>query len=587
MVADLVLEILAWLVTFAKNDEGNNTLPLDLVGTADDGRFGHGRMTDQGTFHLGRAEAMTGNIEDIVDTADDPEIPLLVAAGAIAGEVGTLHLAPVLLAVPCLVAPDAAKHRGPGLADHKLPTLTVGNFPSLVIDDRRINPEEGERRGSGLAGGGTGKGRDHVGPGLGLPPGIDDGAALVADVLVEPHPGLGVDGLPDGSEQAERGEVVLLKVLVAPLHEGSDGRRGRIEDGDAVVGDELPEAVGLGPVGSTLVHETGRPVAEGSVDEVTVACDPADVGGAPVDIILPEIEDILGGGVSADQVTARGVENSLGLSGGSAGVEDKERMLAVEMLGRAVGGDILHLPVPPDIAPFLDVDVDVRAPEDDDLLDGSVPLQGVIDILLEGNELTAAVATVGRDDHLGPAVGKPVLDALGAEAAEDHAVNRADAGAGQHGDRGLGNEGHVEKDTVPLLHAVALEDICEFADLAVELAVSQNLFVTRFPLPDDRGLVRTRPLQMAIEAVLGGIHLGSDKPLGIGELPIKHLGPFFEPMEFLGLAPPEFVGLGHRLGMEFFVNRHAADAGFLGELSRGLEDTVLDEMGLNVLRHGG
>jgi hypothetical protein len=39
--------------------------------------------------------------------------------------------------------------------------------------------------------------------------------------------------------------------------------------------------------------------------------------------------------------------------------------------------------------------------------------------------------------------------------------------------------------------------------------------------------------------------------------------------------------------MEFFVNRHAADAGFLGELSRGLEDTVLDEMGLNVLRHGG
>ena len=166
-------------------------------------------------------------------------------------------------------------------------------------------------------------------------------------------------------------------------------------------------------------------------------------------------------------------------------------------------------------------------------------------------------------------------------------MDRADAGAGQHGDRGLGNEGHVEKDTVPLLHAVALEDIGKLADLAVKLAVSQDLFVTRFPLPDDRGLVRTGSLQMAVEAVLGGIHLGPDKPLGIGELPIENLRPFFEPMEFLGLATPELVGLGHRLGMEFFVNRHAADAGFLGEFGRGLENSVLDEMGLNVLGHGG
>jgi hypothetical protein len=58
-------------------------------------------------------------------------------------------------------------------------------------------------------------------------------------------------------------------------------------------------------------------------------------------------------------------------------------------------------------------------------------------------------------------------------------------------------------------------------------------------------------------------------------------------MEFLGLATPELVGLGDRLGMEFFVNRHAADACLLGKISGGLENSVLDEMGLNVLWHGG
>ena len=94
-------------------------------------------------------------------------------------------------------------------------------------------------------------------PGFGLPVGVDDGAAFVADFGVEPDPGLGVDGLADRAEEAERGEGVAFEPLLAPLNKGADGSGGGVEDGDFVGGDDLPEAVVFGEVGGSLVHKDG------------------------------------------------------------------------------------------------------------------------------------------------------------------------------------------------------------------------------------------------------------------------------------------------------------------------------------------
>ena len=57
--------------------------------------------------------------------------------------------------------------------------------------------------------------------------------------------------------------------------------------------DDPPEAVRLGLVRRAFVHEDRRAVRERAVDDVAVAGDPADVGGAPVDVVLLEIEDVL------------------------------------------------------------------------------------------------------------------------------------------------------------------------------------------------------------------------------------------------------------------------------------------------------
>ena len=320
----------------AKDNEGDHSLPLDLIGSPDDGRLGDGGVADKRTLDLGGTEAVAGDVEDIVDATDDPEVTFLVASGSVTSEVGSLNLAPVLFPIAGLVAPDAAEHRGPRLTDDKLTTLPMRDFFALIIDDCRVDSKKRQGRSAGLARGRTGQRSNHMSPGLGLPPCIDDGAFLVADVLVEPHPGLGVDRLADRTEQAKRGEIVLLEIVVAPLHEGSYGRRSGVEDGDPILGDQLPESVGFGPVRGSLIHEAGGAVGEGAVDEVTMTGDPANVGGAPVDILLLQVEDVLGGCVGTDEIAARSMEDSFRFSCRSTGVEDEERMLAIEMLCRAV-----------------------------------------------------------------------------------------------------------------------------------------------------------------------------------------------------------------------------------------------------------
>src|SRR5439155_20004228 len=158
-------------------------------------------------------------------------------------------------------------------------------------------------------------------PRLGLPPGVDDGAPTASDDLPVPDPGFGVDGLTDGAEQPERREIAALGILLAPADEGSDRGRGRVENRDAVLLDDSPEAVLLREIGRALVHDDGRTVRQGAVVDVGVAGYPADIGGAPERVALAEIEDVLGRRADARHVTAGRVHDPLRLPRGSRRVQ--------------------------------------------------------------------------------------------------------------------------------------------------------------------------------------------------------------------------------------------------------------------------
>ncbi len=299
---------------------------------------------------------------------------------------------------------------------------------------------------------GAGQGGDHVATGLGLPPGVHDGAAAVAHHVVVPFPGLGVDGFAHGAQQAQGGAGGLLHHLVAAGHEGADGGGRGVEDVDLVLVHNLPEARGVGVGGDALEHEGDGAVGQGTVDDVGVACDPAHVGGAPVDVTLVVVEGELVGDGGVDHVTAGGVQHPLGFAGGAGGVEDEERVLGVHGFGGAVGGGVGHGLVVPDVPLFVPFHGLATAPDDDAAVHVGAAFERLVGIGLERHLLAAADGLVGGDDGAAVGVEDAVAQGVGGEAAEHHRVNGADAGAGEHGHGRFGHHGHVDGYRVALLH---------------------------------------------------------------------------------------------------------------------------------------
>ena len=165
-----------------------------------------------------------------------------------------------------------------------------------------------------------------------------------------PDVGLRVDRLPDRAEQPQRRHVGLVRDLLALLHEGPDRGGRRVEDRDAVLLDDLPPAAALGAVRGALVDHLRRRVGHRAVDDVAVAGDPADVGGAPVDVGLGlEVEDRPVRVRRPGEVAARRVQDALGLAGRARGVHDVERVLGVEELALVLGRGLADRLVPPHV----------------------------------------------------------------------------------------------------------------------------------------------------------------------------------------------------------------------------------------------
>src|SRR5207253_9408642 len=125
----------------------------------------------------------------------------------------------------------------------------------------------------------------------------------------------------------ERAEVVLGRVLRAPFHVRADGGRSGVEDVGLVALDDLPPAVLVRKVGGAFVDDPGGAVGQRAEDDVAVSGDPADVGGAPVNRVGLDVEDVVVGGGDTDQITACRVDDALGLGRGAARVEQVQQVL--------------------------------------------------------------------------------------------------------------------------------------------------------------------------------------------------------------------------------------------------------------------
>ena len=116
----------------------------------------------------------------------------------------------------------------------------------------------------------------------------------------------------------------------------------------------------------------------------------------------------------------------------------------------------------------------------------------------------------------------------------------ADASAGEHGDRQLGDHRHVDGDAVALRDAEPLEDVGEPLHVAVQVGVGDRAGVAGLALPVVGDLVAVAGLDVAVDGVVTDVELAADEPLGEGQLPVADGVPLLEPVEEVGgLAGPE------------------------------------------------
>ncbi len=169
----------------------------------------------------------------------------------------------------------------------------------------------------------------------------------------------------------------------------------------------------------------------------------------------------------------------------------------------------------------------------------------------------------------------PVPQGVGAEPAENDAVDRADAGAGQKADCELGDHGQVEADPVALLHAEGFEDVGELADFLVELLVGDRLVIAGLVALELDGDLVAAGLQVPVQAVVGYVELAAFEELDVDrtflhvEVVVHDLVPLLEPLDILaGDLPPEPIGVINGALPEFVVRRSPGDPGRLLQFLR-------------------
>jgi hypothetical protein len=155
---------------------------------------------------------------------------------------------------------------------------------------------------------------------------------------------------------------------------------------------------------------------------------------------------------------------------------------------------------------------------DDHLLHDRAAVHRLVGDLLEVDGLAAQPGAVAGDHDFAARVGDAVGQRLLGEAAVDHAVDGADLGGGEHGNRQFRHAPHVDGDGVALLDAHRLEHIGKAVDRLPELEVAVGALLAVLAFPQQRQLVLAPALDVAVQCVVDDIGLAADEPLEEGRL---------------------------------------------------------------------
>src|SRR6266487_6360986 len=174
VLAKFLLEAVGSRASAFKGHESNDCRSLQIVRPGNNRGLSDSFMRHQGTFNFGRAQTMTRDINHVINPAHDPEVTVLVFPRAVAGEINTFDLRPVLFAITLVVTVDRAQHSRPRLLDNEVTALIRAD--GFTITGHHISFNAGKRfcRRARLRRSRSGDGSNHDAASLSLPPGVDD-----------------------------------------------------------------------------------------------------------------------------------------------------------------------------------------------------------------------------------------------------------------------------------------------------------------------------------------------------------------------------------------------------------------------------
>lgn len=528
-------------------DESVDGLSGEIISSSDDGSLGDSSVNDQRRLDLSGRKSVTRDVDDIIDSSLDPDVSVLVSSSTVSREVESGVGLEVGLDESGVILVDGSGDTRPGLGDDENSLDVVSDELSSGgrVEDLDLNSGEGEGSGSGLGWDRSGKRSDDDGSSLGLPVGVDDGALSSSDVVVVPVPGLGVDGLSDGSDDSQTLEGVILDEVLTKSSKETNGSRSSVEMSDLVLVNGVPVSRSGRVDGSGLEDGGGDSVEKRTVDDVGVTSDPSDVGHAGELVSRVDVEDVLDRESSSEQVTSSGVDDSLGLSSASRGVKDEQGILSAHDLDGADRRDLSGLLVPPSVSTLSPVDLSSSSLENEDVLDERALLESGVDDALGSDALSSSSTLIGGDHDSTLAILGSIPQGLSRESSEDDRVDGSDPSTSEESSSGLPGHGKVDRDAISLLDSPRLEDVGDLRNLPEKLDVGDLDVLSRLiSLVEDSNLVRLS-VGPSVDTVVGGIESSFREPLDVSLLEATRTDGRERSVPVEGLVghlPPPIVG---------------------------------------------
>ena len=155
-----------------------------------------------------------------------------------------------------------------------------------------------------------------------------------------------------------------------------------------------------------------------------------------------------------------------------------------------------------------------------------------------------AVRHIRRHHDFGVRVLNAAAERPSAETGVYHAVNRTDAGTGQHGCNAFDGQGHIDDDAIAFAYPQGFERIGDTVHAAQELSVGQRHLAAVLADPDESDFILAPGIDVTIQGIEGDITLRPDKPAKARIIPGKYLVPGTKPLQFsCHLGPESFVVL--------------------------------------------